>query len=187
MTLQPLLPKPTGPLLVIALLAVIFGNTGAALAQARAPDAAVQGPALPRYVSLKPNRVNLRSGPGTEYPTVWVYKREGLPLEVIKEFEGWRQVRDADGASGWVLQSLLSARRTALIDPWDAKAGSAPPQVALYTSEDDNGGIVAKVEAGVIANVLTCNGKWCWVSLDKFKGYIQQKKLWGVYEAEIVK
>lgn len=142
---------------------------------------------VPRYVSLKPNRVNLRSGPGTEYPTVWVYRREGLPLEIIKEFEGWRQVRDADGTSGWVLQSLLSGRRTALIDPWDVKPGVAAPQVALFANEDEKSALIAKVEAGVIANISTCNGKWCWISLDKFKGYVQQKKLWGVYEAEIIK
>ena len=145
------------------------------------------GQNLPRYVSLKPSRVNLRSGPGTEYPTVWVYKREGLPLEIIKEFEGWRQVRDADGSSGWVLQSFLSGRRTALIDPWDAKPGVTPPQIALYADQDEKGRVVAQIEAGVIANVLSCDGKWCWVALDQFKGYVQQKKLWGVYEAEIVK
>jgi SH3-like domain-containing protein len=187
MMLNALPPKPPSPLLAIALSAAVFANTAPALAQARASDPAVRGMAVPRYVSLKPNRVNLRSGPGTEYPTVWVYKREGLPLEVIKEYEGWRQVRDADGTSGWVLQSLLSGRRTALIDPWDAKPGASPPQVALYASEDEKSNLIAKVEAGVIANVMTCNGKWCWIALDKFKGYIQQKKLWGVYEAEIVK
>lgn len=143
--------------------------------------------ALPRYVSLKPSRANLRSGPGTEYPTVWVYHREGLPLEVIKEFEGWRQVRDADGSSGWVLQAFLSGRRTALIEPWEAKPGVTPPQIALLAEGSDKGQLVAKVEAGVIANVLTCDGKWCWVSVDKYKGYVQQKKLWGVYEAEVVK
>lgn len=147
---------------------------------------------LPRFASLKPSRANLRSGPGTEYPTVWVYHREGLPLEIIKEFEGWRQVRDADGASGWVLQSFLSARRTALIEPWElktaaGKTGVPPPQVALLSDDNDKAGVVVKVEAGVIANVLTCDGAWCWVTVEKFKGYIQQKKLWGVYDKEVLK
>jgi SH3-like domain-containing protein len=143
--------------------------------------------AVPRYASLKPSRANLRSGPGTEYPTVWVYHREGLPLEIIKEFEGWRQVRDADGASGWVLQSFLSGRRTALIEPWEAKPGAVPPQISLLADGNEKAQLVAKVEAGVIANVLSCDGRWCWVGVDKYKGYVQQKKLWGVYEAEVVK
>lgn len=142
---------------------------------------------VPRYVSLKPSKVNLRSGPGTDYPTVWVYKREGLPLEVIKEFEGWRQVRDAEGASGWVLQSFLSGRRTALVQPWEVKAGVPAPQTALYGDSSERATLIAKVEAGVIANIISCDGTWCWVSVDQFKGYVQQKNLWGVYEAEVVK
>ena len=140
----------------------------------------------PRFVSLKPSRANLRSGPGTEYPTVWVYNREGLPLEVLKEFEGWRQVRDADGASGWILNSFLSGRRTALIAPWDGKA-TPPPQIAVYGDRDAKSHVVAKVEAGVIASVISCDAAWCWIAFDQFKGYVEQKMLWGVYPKEVVK
>jgi SH3-like domain-containing protein len=142
---------------------------------------------VPRYASLKSDRVNLRSGPGTDYPTVWVYRRAGLPLEVIQEYEGWRQVRDADGASGWVLQSFLSGRRTALVEPWENKPGAPPRQTPLFNDTSERASQVAQVEAGVIANVQSCDGKWCWVSVEQYKGYVPQKKLWGVYEAEVVK
>ena len=158
-----------------------------ATAQTKPGEPVGSGLSVPRYVSLKPDRVNLRSGPGTEYPTVWVYKRAGLPLEVIKEYEAWRQVRDAEGASGWVLQTLLSGRRTALVEPWEVKPGVAAPQIALYADTSEKSTLVAKVEAGVIANVLACDGNWCRVTLDQFKGFVQQKKLWGVYDTEIVK
>ncbi len=140
-----------------------------------------------RFASLKSDRVNLRAGPGTEYPTVWVYRRAGLPLEIIKEFEGWRQVRDADGATGWVLQYFLSGRRTALVMPWEAKAGSLPPQVDLYGDDSERSRVVARVEAGVIANIASCDGRWCRITIDDYKGYMPQKRLWGVYEGEIVK
>jgi SH3-like domain-containing protein len=142
------------------------------------------GLAVPRFVSLKSSRVNMRKGPGTDYPTVWVYRRAGMPLEVIKEFEGWRQVRDADGATGWVLRSFLSGRRTALVLPWEIKKGTKAPQVALRTNDHENARPVAMVEAGVIANLSSCDGQWCHVSIDDFRGYIEQKKLWGVYENE---
>ncbi len=181
--------KRLGGLAIAASFGAILAIPGvASAAEPRPTDIAATGKqAVPRYASLKPSRANLRSGPGIEYPTVWVYHREGLPLEIIKEFEGWRQVRDADGASGWVLQSFLSGRRTALIEPWQAKPGVAPPQISLLADDSDKSRLVASVEAGVIANVLSCDGKWCWVSVDKYKGYVQQKKLWGVYEAEILK
>ncbi len=142
---------------------------------------------MPRFVSLKSDRVNLRNGPGTDYPTGWVYRRAGLPVEVVKEFEGWRQVRDAEGATGWVLQSLLSGRRTGLVLPWERKAGAEPPVVAIYASDSESSGIVAKVEAGVIADLHKCDGRWCRVKVEQFGGYIEQKKLWGVYEGETIK
>jgi SH3-like domain-containing protein len=142
---------------------------------------------VPRFVSLKSDRVNLRKGPGTDYPTAWVYRRAGLPLEVIKEFEAWRQVRDADGADGWVLQSFLSGRRTALVLPWEVKPGATPPKVALHSDDSARSRPVAMVEAGVIANISWCDGGWCRVSIDRFGGYIEQGKLWGVYKGEVIK
>jgi SH3-like domain-containing protein len=176
----------------------IYGTALAALTLlAAVPPAAAQpaggtfsgasGLPVPRFVSLKSDRVNMRKGPGTDYPTAWVYRRAGLPLEVIKEFEGWRQVRDADGAAGWVLQSFLSGRRTALVLPWEIKPGAPAPKVALRSNDSERSRPVAMIEAGVIANLAGCDGAWCRVSIDKYQGYIEQKKLWGVYEGEVVK
>ncbi len=174
----------------LAILVMLVGSaaTGAqAQPKSGEPGSGTSGLSVPRYVSLKSDRVNLRNGPGTDYPTSWVYRRAGLPLEVIKEFEGWRQVRDAEGTSGWVLQSFLSGRRTALVEPNEVKPGSASPQVSVYDDATDKATLVAKVEAGVIANVLECDGTWCRISIEPYKGYIQQKLLWGVYPAEVVK
>jgi SH3-like domain-containing protein len=142
---------------------------------------------VPRFVSLKSDRVNLRNGPGTDYPTGWVYKRAGLPVEVVKEFESWRQVRDADGASGWVLQSLLSGRRTGLVLPWERKPDAPTPVVQIHTSDSASSNVVAKVEAGVIADLHKCDGRWCSVTVDQYSGYLEQNKLWGVYPGEVLK
>jgi SH3-like domain-containing protein len=142
---------------------------------------------VPRFVSLKSDRVNLRNGPSTEYPTGWVFRRAGLPLEVIKEFDAWRQVRDAEGTTGWVLQTLLSGRRTALVLPWEIKRGQKSPQVAIHASDSTNAAIIVNVEAGVIANLHNCDGRWCRVSVESYSGYMEQKKLWGVYEGEAIK
>jgi SH3-like domain-containing protein len=145
------------------------------------------GLAVPRFVSLKSDRVNLRAGPGTEYPTSWVYRRAGQPLEIIKEFEGWRQVRDAEDTTGWVLQSFLSGRRTAVVQPWDVKPSTPVPQTPVYDDNSERGRVVASVEAGALANVISCDGRWCRISIEQFKGYIPQKKLWGVYDGEVVR
>lgn len=152
-----------------------------------AGEAGVSGLPLPRFVSLKADRVNLRSGPGTDYPAVWEYRRAGLPVEIVKEFQGWREVRDAEGATGWVLGTLLSGRRTALVLPWESKPGVPPPRVPLMSSDSMRARQVALIEAGVVANVHGCDGKWCTVTVESFRGYMEQSKLWGVYENEVVK
>ena len=153
-----------------------------------APAATTSGLPLPRFVSLKSDRVNLRQGPGTEYPTAWVFRRAGLPVEVIKEFESWRQVRDAEGTTGWISGSMLSGRRTAVILPWEVRPGQSQPALATLRDDDSEGArVVAQVEAGVLASIISCDGRWCRVSVGGFRGYIEQAKLWGAYQGEVIK
>lgn len=142
---------------------------------------------LPRYVSLKSDKVNLRTGPGLDYPTAWVYRRAGLPLEVFNESQNWRQVRDADGTEGWIFSSLLSGRRTALVLPWERKADQSRPTTPVFATNSDRGRKIAIIEAGVIADIHRCDGRWCEVSIADYEGYIEQKKLWGVYPNETLK
>jgi SH3-like domain-containing protein len=157
-------------------------------------EIAGSGLEVPRYVSLKSDRVNLRQGPGTEYPIAWVFRRAGLPVEVLKEFDVWRQIRDADGTTGWVLASLLSGRRTALILPWEVKSGEAAgvrgeqqPSATLRDDDSERSRPLAQVEAGVVASIISCDGRWCRVSVSTFRGYIEQSKLWGAYPGEVIK
>lgn len=167
-------------------LAVLIGAVAGASGAAQAQDVAagpVTGLPIPRYVSLKSDRVNLREGPSKEHRTRWVYQRAGLPVEITAEFETWRRVRDADGAEGWVLHSLLSGRRTALVAPWSKAKNETFP---LLQSNDEGSARVATLESGVIANVAGCANAWCRVSVAKMDGYVRQDRLWGVYPNEKV-
>lgn len=171
----------------LALLLSAAGASGLAAQGAPATPGA-SGQPVPRFVSLKSDRVNLRQGPGTEYPTSWVFRRAGLPVEVVKEFENWRQVRDAEGTTGWVASATLSGRRTALVMPWQVKPGEpVPDAVALRNDDREGAGAVAFVEAGVLASIIGCDGKWCRISVGGFRGYIEQTKLWGAYPGEEIK
>ncbi len=80
-----------------------------------APSLAQDQLPLPRFASLDSSEVNLRAGPGKDYPILWVYQRKGLPVEIIQEFDTWRRIRDRDGTVGWVQQNLLSGKRGALV------------------------------------------------------------------------
>ena len=67
---------------------------------------------LPRFVSLKGNKVNLRRGPSLDYKIDWVYKRKHLPLMIVSEFGHWRQVTDFEGYTGSVSYTHLRAHET---------------------------------------------------------------------------
>jgi SH3-like domain-containing protein len=136
---------------------------------------------LPRFASLKTDRVNLREGPSKEHATKWVYQRAGLPVEITAEFEIWRRVRDSEGVEGWVLHSLLSGRRTALVTP--SKKGE---NAKVYARPSESAELAATLQSGVIVNIRNCDGSWCLVDGEGFKGYIEQVKLWGVYPDERV-
>ena len=163
-----------------------FGAAFVALATsasgpADAQTGATTGLPVPRFVSLKSDRVNLREGPSKDHRTTWVFQRAGLPVEVTAEFDTWRKIRDADGSEGWVLHSLLSGRRTALVAPW--KKDLVLP---LYEQPSQTASVVANLQPGVLGNVKKCDGTWCRIFGDGFEGYEQQSNLWGVYPGEQV-
>jgi SH3-like domain-containing protein len=172
---------------VIALGLSLTAQSSAKAADGNVKQAAVEGAKsalpVPRFVSLKSDKVNVRKGPSTDQSIVWVFSRAGLPVEVIAESDNWRRVRDSEGADGWVFHSLLSARRTVLITPW-SKDGSTVP---LYSSRSTSSRAVAQLQAGVLGNVVTCDGSWCELSVDDYSGYAQQDQLWGVYRGEEIK
>jgi SH3-like domain-containing protein len=178
----------TASLLLASLFAVATGALAQTAMDAPAPEASQNGLRALRYVSLKADRVYLRKGPGTEYPVAWEFQRAGLPVEVIREFDVWRQVRDAGGTVGWVHSSLLSGRRTALILPWEVKEGqSQPPLATLRYDDHARAAPVAQVEAGALVSIVGCEKGWCRVSIGSHRGYIEQTKLWGTYPDENIR
>ena len=176
------------------------GAAAAAPAPGAGPDVAL-GPVtklpLPRYASLKTDRVNLREGPSKDHRTLWVFQRAGLPVEIVAEFETWRRIRDSEGTEGWVLHSLLSGRRTSIVTAGKGsgkggdKGGDKAP-VSLYAKADETSGEEARLQAGVIGSVKTCTGTWCRIIValpqrrGDVDGYVRQDRLWGVYPNEKV-
>jgi SH3-like domain-containing protein len=136
---------------------------------------------VPRFVSLKPDRVNVRGGPTRDHEVTFVYTRAGLPVEITAESDNWRRIRDWEGSEGWVYHSLLSGRRMAVVMPKDKKA-----LVPLHDKGDKSAVIVAQLQAGVLASVKRCSGNWCHIVGAGFDGWAVQEQLWGVYPNEKV-
>jgi SH3-like domain-containing protein len=136
---------------------------------------------LPRFVSLKPDKVNVRGGPTRDHEVTFVYTRAGMPVEIVAESDNWRRIRDWEGAEGWVYHSMLSGRRTALV-----KAKEKDTLVPLQAKPDASSEVVAKLQTGVLGTVKTCTGAWCRVFGNGFDGWVAQERLWGVYPSEKV-
>ncbi len=133
---------------------------------------------VPRFVSLKSSEINVRAGPGTRYPILWVYRREGLPVEIIEEFEHWRKIRDAEGTTGWVHKGMVEGTRNVLI--------RGKTQV-LRTDPEENGTPLLRVAPQVLARLMECKAQWCRIQVQGRKGWVLRKYLWGVYEKEEIK
>ena len=123
--------------------------------------------------------MNVRVGPTRENDVSWIYTRSSLPVEITAEFENWRRIRDSEGSEGWVYHSLLSGRRTAVVTAKE-KDGLTP----LFDRADPTSAVAAKLEAGVLASVRRCTVGWCRISGSGFDGWIEQERLWGVYQDE---
>jgi SH3-like domain-containing protein len=167
----------------VAGAALAAGLAAMPLAQAIAasPVAAgsVSGLPVPRFVSLKADRVNVRGGPNKDQEVRWVYTRAGMPVEITAEFENWRRIRDWEGAEGWVYHSLLSGKRTAVVVP-----ALKTDLVPLYESPNSEANEVARLQSGVLGTLKSCNGTWCQFVGANFDGWIRQERLWGAYPNE---
>lgn len=158
-------------------------SIAAAVAPAHAASTGPSGLPLPRFVSLKAERVNMRVGPGRNYKVEWLYLKRGLPMEVIQEFDNWRKVRDSEGNEGWMLHSLLSGRRTAIVAPWEKGSSRL---IEMRDNPSAQAALSARVEPGVVARVSECRETFCLVEAETVKGYVARTDLWGVYPDETI-
>jgi len=132
---------------------------------------------LPRFVSLRAGEVNLRTGPGVQYPVEWVYRKSGLPLEVIAEYKTWRKVRDWEGSQGWVHQTMLSAKRGFIVTGGNRD---------IRAKSDTKARTVARVQTGVSGQLVACpsDTDFCRVEVEGFEGWLNRADFWGVLKGE---
>lgn len=127
---------------------------------------------VPRFVSIKSNEVNARSGPTTKSSIEWVFVRKGEPVEIIAEHEQWRKIRDISGAEGWIHSSVLSGKRSVIIIDSEAGFTKAP---------NLNSRVIAKLMPQVRCILKKCKKDFCQIQCKDYKGWLPKKAMWGVY------
>jgi len=125
----------------------------------------------PYWASLAAGEVRMRTGPGRNFPSTWLYKRAGLPVMVIAVYTNWRRIEDPDGTSGWVQANLLSSARTALV------TGDIRP---MHEKPDQAASPVWRAEPGVVGKISQCDRGWCAFEVRGRTGWISTAHVWGV-------
>jgi SH3-like domain-containing protein len=158
---------------------LVRGAFTAFLLIAAAAPALAQEKQPPYWASIASGQAMTHTGPGRNYPNVWLYQRRDLPVRVVKKYENWRLIQDPDGAQGWMLVTMLSDRRTAIVKPGE------PRPVRADRSEGAKVRYLA--EQGAVGRISKCKGDgWCRVDFGKNEGYIRTADIWGVGEGEVV-
>lgn len=163
----------SGALVGLAALAALVcaGCDGAGIREARDPSTPSGFP-VPRYVSLKFDEVNARSGPSEENRVVWTYKTAGLPVQVVAETADWRRICDPDGGLAWVKKSQIDGTRRAM--------AVSSTNVALRAKAEPGAPALAYLRPRAMAGLERCENGWCRLKSGQTKGWAPASALWGV-------
>lgn len=142
-----------------------------------ATTASAQDKKPPYWASIASGEAMMRSGPGRNYPGIWLYKRRDLPVRVVQTYPNWRKIEDPDGTQGWMLVTLLSDRRTGIVKPGEPRD--------IRVKAEANAPVRYRAEQGVVGRVEKCDGTWCRIQIGKRKGWIAEGEIWGVSEGEV--
>jgi len=122
-----------------------------------------------KFLSLKKNKVNVRYGPGFDYPIKYIYKKLNLPVKVIDKKENFRKIIDIKKNSGWIHSTQLKKSNSIII--LENKILFKKP--SLFSKP------ILKIEKGRLLLVKKCLDEWCKVNTDNYSGWIQKNNVWG--------
>ena len=143
-----------------------------------ATAASAQDKVPPYWASIASGEAMVRTGPGRNYPGTWLYQRRDLPVRVVKVYSSWRLIEDPDGTRGWMLVTLLSDRRTALVKPGEPRA--------IHEKRDRASRVAYLAEPGVVGRIENCDGNWCHITIGKRAGWIGQSDIYGLGKVETI-
>lgn len=156
-----------------AALALFFALVGASQA-VPADRQTPSGLPVPRYVTLKFDKVNARAGPGDDHRLLWVYRVRGLPVQVVAETSEWRRICDPMGGKAWVHKRTTDGRRNV--------ANMTPAPVTLYRRPNGRSP-TAYLNSRAMAALVKCEKGWCRVRAEGASGWAREGQLWGTAEA----
>ena len=114
------------------------------------------------------------------YPIEWVYKRRDLPVQIEREFEVWRLVRDQEGIKGWVHQATLAPRRTAVVANGEQVLHVSPPTTRPARSRS------LSRESSSGSGSCDAGSDWCEAQIGDYRGWLKRSEIWGTFPGEAI-
>ena len=121
------------------------------------------------FISLKKNKVNVRYGPSLESPIKFVYKKINLPIKQIDKKENWRKIIDSKNNSGWIHWSQLKPINSVI----------TLKDKILFKKPSNFSKPLVNIKQGRLLVIKKCDGSWCKVQTEGYKGWVNNKNLWG--------
>lgn len=132
------------------------------------------------FASLRAAETNVRAGPGQNYPIKFTFKLRGLPVRVINEYDNWNEIEDYEGQTGWVTQSLLTKKRTLLVQ-------TGKSFINMHSKNSEKSRIIFRLENNVVGDYLKCVEDWCGIKVNNKKGWVPRSDVYGADEEEVGK
>ncbi len=121
------------------------------------------------FLSLKKNKVNVRYGPGFDFPVKYFYEKKNLPIKQIDQKDNFRRIIDYKKNSGWIHVSQLKKVNSVI----------TTKDKILFKKSTIFSEPIAKIEKGRLLIIKKCEDKWCKIRTQKFEGWIKKNNLWG--------
>ena len=121
------------------------------------------------FLILKNTKVNVRYGPGFDYPIKYVYKKKNLPIKIIDKKENFRRIIDFKKNSGWIHISQLKKGKSFIL----------LEDQLLFSKPTKYSKPILKIAKGRLLLVKKCKKKWCKVKTEKYIGWIKAINVWG--------
>ena len=124
------------------------------------------------FLTLRYDVVNLRQGPGKDYPIKIFYKKKFLPVQIKDSSDNFRKVKDHENNSGWIHISQLTKKKAAIVTGGD---------LIMFKSNTIYSNPIVLLKEGRLVKIDKCKLMWCKVRTGNFKGWVKNDDLWGLF------
>ncbi len=121
------------------------------------------------FLSLKNSKVNVRYGPGFDYPIKYVYKKRFLPVKIIDSKENFRRIIDHKKNSGWIHISQLKKSNSLIV----------LEDKIIFSKNSKFSKPLLRLEKGRLVILKKCISNWCKIKSGNFTGWLQTQNSWG--------